>query len=75
MARAEPRLDLSHLGQLLRRELALERVDRFHQILRVAPPLDRVVGKAPRALEGLGRLAVRRGTGGTCSSGTRYGGR
>jgi hypothetical protein len=59
MAGAEPRFDFRDFGQLVRREIALERVDRFHQVLRVAAPFDRIIGEASCMLEGLVCLVVR----------------
>ena len=70
MAGPQLRVDLRDLGQLFGRELAFERIDRLHQVLCVAPALDRVVGKAAGVFEGLGRLAVGSGASGTGASGT-----
>jgi hypothetical protein len=60
---AEPGLNFRDLGQLLRRELAFQGINRLHEVLRVAAPFDRIVGKSPRMREGLVRLAVRGGAG------------
>ena len=57
-ASAEAGFNLRDLGQLLWRELGLERIDRLHQVLGVATPFNRIVGKAPRMLEGLTCLPV-----------------
>lgn len=45
---AEPGLNFRDLGQLLRRELAFQGINRLHEVLRVAAPFDRMVGKSPR---------------------------
>ncbi len=49
LASAEPRLDVSDLGQLLRRELALQGIDRLCQIFGVMPALDGIIGQALHA--------------------------
>jgi hypothetical protein len=65
-ASAEPGLNFRHLGQLLGRELAFQCINRLHEVLRVAAPFNRILGKSPRMREGLVRLAVRGRAGGAC---------
>jgi hypothetical protein len=52
---SEPRLDVRDLGQLLRRELALQRFDRLLQVLGMTPALDHIVGETLCPREGLVR--------------------
>ena len=67
MALAEPRFDLGNLGELLRRQFALQSFDRLGKVFSVPAALDGVVGKTLGAREGLAlavivgrRLAPRR---------------
>jgi len=53
VASAEPRLDVGDLGQLLGRELALQRIDRLCQIFGMMPTLDGIFSKTLHAREGL----------------------
>ena len=58
MALAEPRFDLGNLGELLRRQLALQSFDRLGKVFSVPAALDGVVGKTLGVREGLA-LGVR----------------
>jgi hypothetical protein len=49
LASAEPRLDVSDLGQLLGRELALQSIDGLCQIFSMMPALDGIIGQALHA--------------------------
>ena len=65
LASAEPRLDVSDLGQLLGDELALQGIDRLCQIFGMMPALDDIFGEplhACKGLVGLRRWSSARGT-------------
>jgi hypothetical protein len=66
LASAEPCLDVGDLGQLLRRELAFQRIDRLSQIFGVMPALDGIFGETLHARKGLSCLRTRRSARSAC---------